>query len=68
MAINMHLLILFLNVSDLNTPIRGHRVAEYKKTRPSYKVCPEGIEPCNMKNRDTYRRRYKIQETLYSGQ
>ena len=54
MAINMHLLILFLNVSDLNTPIRGHRVAEYKKTRPSYKVCPEGIEPCNMKNRDTY--------------
>ena len=33
-----------------------------------YKVCPEGIQPCNMKNRDIYWRRYKIQETLYIGQ
>ena len=32
-----------------------------------YKVCPEGIQPSNMKNRDIYRRRYKIQETLYTG-
>ena len=24
--------------------------------------------PCNMKNRDIYWRRYKIQETLYTGQ
>ena len=34
----------------------------------SYKVCPEGIQPCNMTNRDVYWRRYKIQETLYVGQ
>ena len=33
-----------------------------------YKICPEGTQPCNMKNRDIYRRRYKIQETLYIGQ
>ena len=33
-----------------------------------YKVCPEGIQPCNMKNRDIYWRRHKIQETLYVGQ
>ena len=31
-------------------------------------VHPEGIQPCNMKNRDIYWRRYKIQETLYIGQ
>ena len=24
-----------------------------------YKVCPEGIQPCNMKNRDIYFKRYK---------
>ena len=24
-----------------------------------YEVCPEGIQPCNMKNRDVYWRRYK---------
>ena len=24
-----------------------------------YKVCPEGIQPCNMKNKDLYWRRYK---------
>ena len=33
-----------------------------------HKVCPEGTEPCTMKNRDIYWRRYKIQETLYTGQ
>ena len=32
------------------------------------KVCPEIIQPYNMKNRDIYWRRYKIQETLYIGQ
>ena len=32
------------------------------------KVCPEGIQPCNMKNRDFYWRRYKIEETLHIGQ
>ena len=31
-------------------------------------VCPEGIQPCKMKNRDIYSRRYEIQETLYIGQ
>ena len=31
-------------------------------------VCPEGIQPCNMKNGDIYWRIYKIQETLYIGQ
>ena len=33
-----------------------------------FEVCPEGIQPCNMKNRDIYWRRYKIQKTLYRGQ
>ena len=28
----------------------------------------EGIQPCHMKNRGIYWRRYKIQETLYIGQ
>ena len=31
-----------------------------------YEVCPEGIQPCTMKNRDNSWRRYKI--TLYIGQ
>ena len=33
-----------------------------------YEVCPKGIQPCNMKNRDIYWRRYNVQETLYMGQ
>ena len=33
----------------------------------TYEVCPEGIQPYNMKNRDIYWR-YKIQETLYIRQ
>ena len=33
-----------------------------------YQVCPAGIQLCNMKKRDIYWRRYKIQETLYIGQ
>ena len=33
-----------------------------------YEVCPEGIQPCNMRNRDVYWGRYKIQETVYTGQ
>ena len=33
-----------------------------------YKVCPEGIQLCHMKNRDIYWRRHKVQETLYVGQ
>ena len=33
-----------------------------------YEVCPEVIQPCNMKNIDIYWRRYKVQETLYLGQ
>ena len=32
------------------------------------KVCPQGIQPFNMKKRDIYWRRYEIQETLYIGQ
>ena len=31
------------------------------------KACPEGIQPCNMKNRDIYWR-HNTQETLYIGQ
>ena len=31
-------------------------------------VWPEGIQPCNIKNRRIYWRRYKIQETSYIGQ
>ena len=34
----------------------------------TYTFCPEGMQPCNMKNRDIYWRRYKIQDTLYIGQ
>ena len=34
----------------------------------TYMICPECIQPYTMKNRDIYRRRYKIQETLYIGQ
>ena len=33
-----------------------------------YEDCPESIQPCNMKNRDIYWRRYKKPETLYIGQ
>ena len=33
-----------------------------------YRVWPEDIQPCNMKNRDIYWRRYNVQETLYKGQ
>ena len=33
-----------------------------------YEVYPEGIQPCDMKNRDIYWRRYKVQETVYIGQ
>ena len=38
-----------------------------KKLRYIYMVFPEGIQPYNMKKRDIYWRRYKIQETLYIG-
>ena len=31
-------------------------------------ICPESIQPFNMKTRDIYWRRYKIQEMLYVGQ
>ena len=34
----------------------------------AYEVCPESVQPCNMKDRDIYWRRYKIQETLYIWQ
>ena len=33
-----------------------------------YEVCAEGVQPCNMKNRDICWRIYKTQETLYIGQ
>ena len=33
-----------------------------------YEVCPEGVQSCNMKNRDIHWRRYKIQETLHIRQ
>ena len=29
------------------------------------KVCPEDTQPCNMKNRDIYGKRYKMQETVH---
>ena len=32
-----------------------------------YEVCTEGVQPCNIKNRDIYWR-HKIQETLHTGQ
>ena len=33
-----------------------------------HEVCPEGIQPCTMTNRDIYWGRYRKQETLYIGQ
>ena len=39
-----------------------------KKIIYTYKACPEGIQPCNMKSRDIYWRQQKIQETLYIRQ
>ena len=33
-----------------------------------HEVCPEGIQPCNVKNRNIYRRTDKVQETLHIGQ
>ena len=45
------------------------RTKKYILTKWSkYEVCPEGIQPCNMNNRDIYWRRYKILETLFIGQ
>ena len=41
---------------------------EKRKFLLTYEVCPESIQPCNMKNRDLYWRIYKVQETLYTGQ
>ena len=32
------------------------------------KICPESTQPCTMKNREIYWRRYKKQEMLYIGQ
>ena len=48
---------------------RKHKkIPEFHSPRSIYKVCPEGVQPYNMENRDIYWRRYKIQETLYTGQ
>ena len=44
------------------------RHSEEKIEKLEYEVCPEGIQPCEMNNRDIYLRKYKIQETLYIGQ
>ena len=33
-----------------------------------YEACPEGIQPCIIKNTDIYWKRYKTQDTLYMGQ
>ena len=53
--------------------INYYTIYLYFKCKPTFAspcryVCPEGIQPCNRKNRDTYWRRYEIQETLYIGQ
>ena len=61
--------------SYLTTILLHHQVRWYyghRKSRayshPKHKVCPEGIQPRTMTNRDISRRRYKKQETLYTGQ
>ena len=41
---------------------------QIKKEKHGYEVCPESTQPCTMKNRDLYWRRYKIQDTVYIGQ
>ena len=44
-----------------------HNWCHYQKIRV-YEVCPEGFHPRNMKNRNIYWRRYKMEETLYIRQ
>ena len=64
----------FLNIVEvLCTQFNYHRTLKTQENFlgfcfPLHEVYPEGIQPCNMKNRDIYWRRYKIQETLYVGQ
>ena len=47
-------------------PLNRYKQLNY--IREKYGVCPEGIQSCTMKNRDSYWRRHKIQETLHTGQ
>ena len=49
-------------VRRLSSPL--HPLSLYSNSPDVYKVCPEGIKPWNMKNRDTYWRRHKVQESL----
>ena len=55
-----------LHFRRLNEAI--HFMFIYRSRNDKYEVCPEGIQPCTVKNRDIYWGRYKIQETLYIGQ
>ena len=57
----LSLLMAFPGCSGQNFGVSWHCLQKYE-------VCLESIQPRNMKNRDTYWRRYKIQETLYRGQ
>ena len=63
--INSMISIITLNVNDLK---KTEIVRGIKTMRQLYEVCPESIQPCNLKTRDIYSRRYKIQEILYVGQ
>ena len=47
---------------------RAKGICSFPPGQGVYEVWPESIQPCNMKNRDIYWRRYKIKETLYIGQ
>ena len=49
-------------VRRLSSPL--HPLSLYSNSPDVYQVCAEGIQPRNMKNRDTYWRRHKVQESL----
>ena len=52
MAINTYLSIITLNVSGLNAPIKGHRVADWIKKQKSSICC---LQQTHLRAKDTYR-------------
>ena len=33
---------------------KGKKIAQWNTYKITFEVCPEGIQPCHMKNRDIY--------------
>ena len=57
-----------LPVFTLSLPLSLKINKIFTKYIYEYEVCPESIQPYPMKERDIYWRRYKVWETLYTGQ